>query len=235
MISVVILTKNSARTLKATLESTRAFPEVVIADTGSTDDTLKIASSFPNCKIIHLTFENGFGPTRNKASESATYDWIFSLDSDEVVTADLSTEILSLSLEPSQVYAILRDNYFNGKHIKGCSGWYPDWVLRLYHRKSTSFSQDAVHERVLSKGMSVHKLHFSLKHTPYLSITDFLDKMQKYSSLFAEQKKRAFCNLFFCSSSLAFCLYKKLFFKKRFFTRKRRVYHLCLQRSMHLL
>ncbi len=184
MITVTILAKNSAKTLGATLDSLKGFPEVLVCDTGSLDDTVKIASSYPNTKVHFLPFE-GFGPTHNKASALASYDWILSIDSDETLTENLAQEILSLKLESDVVYAIERSNFFRNKHIRCCSGWYPNWVLRLYNRKTTSFSEDMVHEKLLMKGLKTQKLQNKLLHTPYQGIEDFLTKMQTYSTLFA--------------------------------------------------
>lgn len=189
MISVTILTKNSARTLKKTLDSLSNFPEVLIYDTGSTDATLSIAATYPNTKILSGTFQ-GFGKTHNTASSLASHDWILSLDSDEVLSPPLSAEILKLPFDPNKVYAMSRHNYFNGKWIKGCGGWYPDWVVRLYNRKETSFTEDPVHEKILTQNKTFVRLRSPLLHTPYLEISDFLSKMQLYSTLFAENKTK---------------------------------------------
>jgi glycosyltransferase involved in cell wall biosynthesis len=188
MISVTILTKNSEGTLAATLASLQKFPEVLVYDSGSTDSTLEIAQKFFNVKIIHGQFI-GFGPTHNAASSLAANDWILSVDSDEVLTEALCDEILSLCLNADRVYQIDRHNYFNGKWIRWCGGWYPDPVVRLYHRKSTRFTDDSVHEKVIVEGMQLTSLASAMIHVPYRNIADFLAKMQIYSTLFAEQHK----------------------------------------------
>lgn len=187
-ISVTILTKDCGETLLETLRSLEAFKEVVVFDTGSTDDTLEIAGEFPNVKICHGEFK-GFGPSHNEASSLASADWILSIDSDEVLTPELVREIRELLLDPTCVYSIQRDNFFNGKRIRCCAGWYPDPVIRLYNRRKTRFSNDAVHEKLVTQGLRLITLKSSLKHTPYRTISDFLDKMQKYSTLFAEQHR----------------------------------------------
>lgn len=188
MLSVTILTKNCESNLKETLESLKNFPEVVIYDTGSTDATLTVASSYPNTKIIQGNFQ-GFGPTHNVVSSLASHDWILSIDSDEILSKELEKEILELSLDPMYVYEVDRHNYFNNKWIRGCGGWYPDRIVRLYHRKTTHFTNDAVHEKILKKNLKVYPLSAPLLHVPYRSISDFLAKMQTYSTLFAEQNK----------------------------------------------
>ena len=188
MITVTILTKNCQETLAATLNSLRDFPEILIYDSGSQDQTLALAASYPNVKMVHGTFK-GFGPTHNVASSLASHDWILSIDSDEVLTPELAKEILHLKLNPLCVYQLDRHNYFNGKWIRWCGGWYPDPVIRLYHRQHTAFTNDAVHEKVVVGALSVIPLSPPLRHTPYRSIDDFLSKMQTYSTLFARQNK----------------------------------------------
>ena len=188
MISVTILVKNSEETLEATLLSVAFFPEVILLDTGSTDRTLEIGKKFENVRIFYAPFE-GFGKTHNRATSLASHDFILSLDSDEILSDELSQEILSLSLDSETVYSILRENYFRGKHITGCSGWHPDWVSRLYNRKRTSFDQAEVHEKIIQGSLKKEKLKHVMTHTPYRNISDFLHKMQSYSTLFAKQHR----------------------------------------------
>ncbi len=193
MISVTVLAKNSAETIRETLEALQRFPEVLVLDTGSTDNTVEIAKAFPNVRVVEEKFQ-GFGKTHNRASSRAQHDWVLSIDSDEIVSPELVEEILALSLDQACVYSLDRHNYFNGKWIKGCSGWYPDPVVRLYHRKATWFTDDEVHEKVIAEKMRIVPLRGRLLHTPYRSIESFLHKMQLYSTLFAEQnagKKRS--------------------------------------------
>ena len=187
MISVTILTKNSARYLPRVLEALSDFDELVVYDTGSTDSTLEIAKGYPNVSIHEGPLE-GFGVTHNKASALARHDWILSVDSDEVMTEDLSAEIDDLILDPSTVYSIARRNEYNGRWIRWC-GWWPDRVCRLYHRKTTDFSHAEVHEAIQTKGLQIIPLNGKLLHFPYASTADFLAKMQVYSELFARQYK----------------------------------------------
>jgi glycosyltransferase involved in cell wall biosynthesis len=188
MISVTILTKNCQDTLGATLASLQKFSEILIFDSGSTDDTLGVASKFPNVKIIKGLF-TGFGPTHNAAVSHASWDWILSIDSDEVLTPELVEEIFHLDLDPAVVYQIDRKNYFNGKWIRWCGGWHPDPVVRLYNRTTTRFTDDAVHEKVIVGNLKLIPLASPLLHTPYRSMGDFLSKMQTYSTLFAQQNR----------------------------------------------
>ena len=187
-ISVTILTKNSEETLSSTLDSLKNFSEVLVFDTGSTDSTEQICSQYPNVVFLSSTFK-GFGPTHNMASSRAKNDWILSIDSDEILSSALQNELQDIQLQDNTLYSIRRHNFFNQKRIVSCAGWDPDWVTRLYHRKKASFTEDAVHEKILGKGCRSLRLKGPLYHTPYRRISDFLHKMQSYSDLFAEQNK----------------------------------------------
>ncbi len=216
MISVTILTKNCERSLGRTLESARSFSEVLILDTGSTDRTLEIAKQFPNV-VVHTASFLGFGPTHNLASSLAKNDWIFSLDSDEVLTEELVQEIQQTPLDPACVYSIQRRNYFRGKQIKGCGGWHPDRVVRLYHRQTTCFTADQVHEKILAEGLKHISFTHPALHTPYLEMADFLAKMQTYTTLFAKQhqgkKRGSLCKAIIHAW---FAFFKSYFFKRGF-------------------
>lgn len=185
MISVTILTKNSRKYLVEVLSALKSFDEVVIYDTGSTDDTMEIAKIFPNVTIFQAPFI-GFGPTHNLASAAAKNDWILSVDSDEVISEELCKEILALNLQEKCVYSFPRHNYFNDKFIKWC-GWYPDRQYRIYNRRQTRFTDAQVHEGVVVEGMNHIPLKNPLIHYSYSSLSDFLIKMQSYSTLFAAQ------------------------------------------------
>jgi glycosyltransferase involved in cell wall biosynthesis len=186
MISVTILVKNGEKTLFETLSALRDFDEVLLLDTGSTDRTLEIAKQFPNVTLHQRAFL-GFGTMHNVATSLAKHDWILSIDADEVMTPGLKKEILALKLDEGTLYSLPRDNYFNGKKIKWC-GWQNERCIRLYNRTKTCFSEAKVHEGILTKNLKIHLLQYPLKHTPYHSISDFLRKMEHYSTLFAEEK-----------------------------------------------
>ncbi len=185
MVSVTILTKQSEDTLEKVLTSVRDFDEVILLDTGSSDNTLEIGKKFKNVTIKTSPFI-GFGPLHNLAISYASNSWILSLDADEVLSEDLKDEILNLKLDPKCLYSIPFHNYFKGKWIKGC-GWYPDRHIRLFHKEKTRFSEDAVHEKILIKELQEVKLNSPIFHYSYRTMSDFLRKMEFYTTLFAEQ------------------------------------------------
>lgn len=186
-ITVTILTKNSQKYLEEVLSALQNFEEVLICDTGSNDQSLEIAQKFPNVTIYKKPFI-GFGPTHNLASSLAKYDWILSIDSDEVVSKDLASEIDSLNLTRGSVYSFPRHNEYKGKWIRWC-GWHPDRQIRLYNRLDTHFTNALVHEAIDIHNLQNIHLKGSLKHYSYTHVSDFLHKMQSYTTLFAEQNK----------------------------------------------
>lgn len=183
-ISVTVLTRNSQRTLKETLHALEPFGEVIVYDMDSTDNTLDIAKKFPNTKIVHGVFI-GYGPTHNMASAVAKNDWILVINSDEVVSTELVKTLTNAPLDSSAVYSFPRHNFFNGKWIKSC-GWYPDRKIKLYNRRQTRFTDDKIHESIMTTGMRIVAFHPPIRRYAYSSTTDLLAKMQSYSSLFAE-------------------------------------------------
>lgn len=215
MISVTILVKNSQRYIKEVLSALQSFDEVVVYDTGSTDETLLIAEKFPNVTIYREKFI-GFGPTHNLASDVAKNDWILSIDSDEVVTSEMVNEIDHTQLSENCVYSFPRNNYFNGKFIKWC-GWYPDRQVRLYHRKHTRFSDAQVHEGVMTNNLQRISLNAPIKHYSYASISEFLEKMQLYSDLFAKQNVGKKSSSPFKAIIHGFLAWMKSYFLKRGF------------------
>ncbi len=190
-ISVTILTKNSQKYLKRCLDALQEFNEIIILDNGSNDKTLEIARSYPNVKIVEHEFI-GFGPLKNLAVRYASYDWIFSIDSDEIATPELINAIKNF--DPAKfrnIYAIYRENYYNG-HLVKCCGWHPDIVSRLFNRTHTSFSNVMVHESLITHHDTKKcLLDGVLEHHPFDSVTSLIEKMQSYSALYAGQSNKS--------------------------------------------
>ncbi|MDF2577783.1 MAG: waaE [Chlamydiales bacterium] len=185
-ISAVILTKNNERLIGKVLTALAKLDEVIIVDNGSYDQTLEIAKDFPNVKIYCKEF-CGFGTLRNYGASLAQHDWILTIDSDEVISAEATEEISKVTLNPNVIYSFPFHNYYNGRWIR-CCGWYPDRHIRLYNRNKTSFTTAYVHEGIILKpGMEEDKLKSPILHYSYTCISDFLNKMQRYSDLFAQQ------------------------------------------------
>ncbi|NGZ28196.1 MAG: glycosyltransferase family 2 protein [Magnetococcales bacterium] len=186
-ISGMVLTKNSALYLRECLQALQLLDEVVVCDNGTDrDDTLAIAKSFANVTLVETPFI-GFGPLRQLAARHARHDWILAVDSDEIVTPELQEELQKLILDPGCVYAVLRHNHFAGKRIRCCS-WHPDYVVRLFNRRVTDYNANPVHEIVVvPPTVRVVRLQHPVKHYTSRQVSELVDKMQSYSTLFAKQ------------------------------------------------
>ncbi|APC97391.1 glycosyltransferase family 2 protein [Francisella frigiditurris] len=180
-ISVTILTKNSSLHIRECLLALKEFSEIIVLDNGSTDKTLDIVKSFKNVKLFEYDFI-GFGPLKRLATGYATNDWILSVDSDEIITEELLNKLKKLEKNKETVYSFKRLNHYNGRPIKGC-GWYPDEVKRLFNKKFTNFNTNMVHESVESK--HVELIQGDIKHYSFRNISDLLQKLDKYTELYA--------------------------------------------------
>lgn len=189
-ISAVLIARDAEQTIGETLASLSVFPEVVVYDNGSTDRTIEVARSFPNVVLYRGTFA-GFGPTKNLAVSHCSNDWVFSIDSDEVVTAALVASLQDVDLgDPATAYAVRRHNYFMGREVRH-SGWNQDWLVRLFNRRTAGFSDAPVHEKVLvPEGGKVVRLDGELKHRAVDDLSDFLVKINRYSELRRNQPLR---------------------------------------------
>ncbi len=188
-ISVAIITLNEERNIRACLESVKWAGEIVICDSGSTDRTLAIAKEYDA-----RTFQDpwrGFAGHKNLAVERTSHPWVLVLDADERVTPALQREIEAVLADPAAQdgYRIPRRSYFLGQWIRGC-GWYPDETVRLFRRGRGRFGERAVHEAVAVDGR-VGRLAAPLEHFTYDSISAFLQRMDRYSTLAAEELHRA--------------------------------------------
>jgi glycosyltransferase involved in cell wall biosynthesis len=189
MISVIILCRNEVNTLDVCLSSLRWATEVIVLDSGSTDGSLKIIEKYPNAQCIQVNWE-GYGKTKKQGLNHAKYSWILWIDADESLDEDLITQIPKVLQDPKAfAYQLNRKNFFLGKFIR-FAGWYPDQIIRLFHRDHWSFSEDAVHEKVVP--LSDHKETLSISghilHQTYRTPEQFIDKIVLYAHLKTQQQ-----------------------------------------------
>lgn len=182
-ISCVMIAKNAESTMAQVLNALKEFEEVIVYSNHSTDNTDLICSSYPNVKLINGEFL-GFGPTKNKAASNAKNDWVFSLDADEVVTPFFIDNLKKLDLDERTLYTILRSNYYKNTQIKHC--WGDDVIVRLYNRTQTSFTDKKVHEKIIDDGFKIEQIDGIVKHFPYSTVSDFIVKLDRYSTIFAQ-------------------------------------------------
>jgi glycosyltransferase involved in cell wall biosynthesis len=188
-LGVALIALNASARLAQCLAALSFADEVVVVDGGSTDDTVSIAEAH-GARVIAAPEWPGFGPQKNRAVAALSTDWILSIDTDEVVTPELAESILSAIRSPgADVYALDRLSSFCGQWIRH-SGWYPDWVPRLFKRGSARFSDDLVHERLVFETPAA-RLEGRLMHYSYEDFETVLRKLDAYSSAGARQRRAA--------------------------------------------
>lgn len=183
-LSVIIITKNEAAHIGDCIDSAAFADEIIVLDSGSTDATRDIAAA-KGAKVATTADWPGFGPQKNRALDMATGDWVLSLDADERVTPALAVQIKeAIAAGQADGYEMPRLSSFCGRPMRH-SGWYPDYVLRLFRRGRARFSDDLVHERVRCEG-TVRRLSEPLIHHPVERLEDALSRMDRYSTAGAD-------------------------------------------------
>lgn len=184
-LSVIIITQNEASNIRACLESVAWADEIIAVDSGSIDETVNICKAMGVRVYVHADWP-GFGKQKNRALSYATKDWVLSIDADERVTPELREELIQAMNEGHALgYYLPRLSQFCGASIHH-SGWYPDYVLRLFKRDAGRFSDNLVHESVLLAGRTA-RLKPPLLHYSYLTTDDVERKVEHYSTAAAQQ------------------------------------------------
>ncbi|MFL6687370.1 glycosyltransferase family 2 protein [Paraburkholderia graminis] len=188
-LGVAIITKNAAARLAECLRSVAFADQIVVIDGGSVDGTADIARAH-GAQVIEQTDWPGFGPQKNRAVDALNTAWILSLDADEIVSPELAASIrAALAAPAADVYAVDRLSSFCGHWIHH-SGWYPDWIPRLFKRGAARFSDDLVHERLVFD-TPAQRLTGKLMHYSYEDFESVLRKLDAYSSAGALQRHAA--------------------------------------------
>jgi len=190
-LAAVLIVCNEAHNLAAALHSVQFADEIIVVDSGSTDDTLAIARRYTD-KVFSETDWQGFGVQRQRAQARASADWILMLDADERVTPELQAEIKQVVAknEQTQVYAVPRLSWCFGRFIRH-SGWYPDYVVRLYPRSQAGYGAATVHEKVeYSTALQRRELRGDLLHYTYRDMEHYLVKSAGYAAAWAAQRQQ---------------------------------------------
>ncbi len=213
-LSVVVITFNEEANLGRTLASVQPLiadgkGEIIVVDSGSTDRTVEIAKSF-GAKVFVEEWK-GYATQKNSAIDKATGEWILSLDADEELDSELIEELTGRGddpllqsgshqwcLTPGQGTAsreiikgepigffVRRKNYFIGRWIRH-GGFWPDPKLRLFHRGKGRFENRTVHEDIQIDGPTRLIQYGTLLHHSYPTLSDYIEHMNRYSSLGAE-------------------------------------------------
>lgn len=184
-ISAVVITYNEEGNINECLSSLNWVDEIIIIDSGSTDNTVNMARKYTDLIIISENIP--YGVKRNIGFEKAGCEWILWIDADERITEPLKKEILDvINKNRSEANLIRRKSFFINKFIKYC-GWYPDYTLRLFKRSLIlRFNDAAVHEKIIYNGLS-KKLTSDIVHYTDKDFEQYINKMNYYTSLSAAE------------------------------------------------
>jgi glycosyltransferase involved in cell wall biosynthesis len=199
-VSAVIITRNEERNIVDALATLQFADQIVVADTGSTDKTIEYAKR-QGAEVHNIRFD-GYGAAKNKALEFCKCEWVLFIDADERISTQLAREIKDTLQSGNNFdgYEICRLSYFLEKPIKH-SGWFPDYVLRLFKNGKGKYNERLVHENLNVIG-HIGRLKGLIYHHSYLTLEQYLEKMNLYSTLNAEEmcnsgKKYRFADLIF--------------------------------------
>ncbi len=186
-LSVAIITKNEEHRLPDCLKSVSFSGEIIVVDSGSTDNTVGIAREF-GCRV-YIEDWKGYGPQKNSALEKCSNEWVLLLDADERVPAETAGLIEDILKAPSaDAYTFKRRNYLHGRWLKH-SGYWPDRQIRLVNRNTGSF-QSEIHERWTTEGR-IEDLNAHIDHYAFSGYHDMLDTLNEYSTVIARQLFRS--------------------------------------------
>lgn len=184
-LSITIIVMNAAGHIRQCLESVKWANEIIVLDSGSTDNTVAICREYTD--KVFVTDWPGFGIQKNRALAKASSAWVLSLDADEVLTPELQTEIQQVLCRPgADAYYLTRRSFFCG-HLIRFGDWRNDKVLRLFKRELGQFDISPVHEKLMVQGHCA-KLAGILLHYTADCLEDVLEKNNRYSSLGAAKK-----------------------------------------------
>lgn len=194
MLSVIIITENESDHLAQCLESVSWANEIIIVDSGSTDDTVAIAKKYTPHVYTMADWE-GYGIQKQRALGKATGDWVLNIDADEVVTESLKLKIQQImadsSVDACRIPIFL---VFNDTVLKHTSS--PKRHIRLFRRQGAEYGQKIIHEGiVLPDSSHIIQLTEPLMHHSFRDFSHALYKLNRYSSYTAKtrlhQKKSA--------------------------------------------
>ncbi|MBS1528920.1 MAG: glycosyltransferase family 2 protein [Bacteroidetes bacterium] len=186
-VSIVIITHNEAETIRACLNACKLISDdIIMIDNGSTDGTPDIGS-LSGCRVLHESWD-GYGANKNKGILHAKYDWVLSIDADEIPDMDLVRSLHQTVLhDPLTVYDIRFITYYGEKPVRFGS-WGRDHHIRLFNRNMVKWDEPPVHENlVMPPAIQVKKLKGHIRHYSIKDLDEGRAKALHYARLSAEK------------------------------------------------
>lgn len=186
-LTAVLIARNAERTISQCVKALAFCDHVIVGENESSDRTAQLAQA-AGAEVRNVNWE-GYGKTKNRLIVTVTDGWVLSIDSDEIVSPALATEIQAIVFSGqagTDGYFVNRDSYFLGKRIKHC-GWSPDWQLRLFRAGQGKFEEKHVHEGLRVEGQT-GRLREPLEHFTYYTLSDYIARMDIYATLAARDR-----------------------------------------------
>jgi glycosyltransferase involved in cell wall biosynthesis len=190
-LSVFIITKNEEARLPRVLKALKPWAgEIIVVDSGSTDRTVEIAEQLG--ATVHQHEWQGYGPQKSFAERQCRFDWVLNVDADEVVPAELASEIAALFANSPPLPAAYRVKiltvYPGDKEPRPLANDYN--VVRFYHKQAGAYSSHPVFDRVILRGVTPRQLHHPIYHYSFLSIAHVIDKGNQFSDFRSSHSKK---------------------------------------------
>lgn len=187
-ISAVVITQDEERNIQRCIDSLHGVAdEVVVVDSGSTDDTETICRA-AGARFVPHAWE-GFSGQKNYANSLATHPWILSIDADEALSDRLRATLLTMKengLDADTAYSVGRLNNYCGQWLHH-GGWYPDEHVRLWQKDGTVW-EGVVHEQLhYSRPLKRVHLDGDLLHYTYYTVDEHVRRTAKYATLAGEK------------------------------------------------
>ncbi len=184
-LSLIVIARNEEGSIGRCLRSASFADEAVVVVNHSTDKTADIARVL-GAKVIETPDWPGFGPQKNRALDAASGDWVLSLDADEWVESALAQEIqAAIERADANAYEMPRRSRFCGEVVHH-SGWWPDYVTRLWRRGRGRFADVTVHEHVVVDGRTA-RLKQPIEHDAIADLEDARSKAARYAKAAASE------------------------------------------------
>lgn len=183
-ISAVLITYNEEEKIQRALRSLKTVSdEIIVVDSYSSDGTVEICRQYT--KRVLLRAWEGYREQKQYATDQASHDWILSLDGDEMLSPQLTQELLEWKEVGGNCsgYFFPRKTFFMGRWIEHTT-WYPDWQLRLFEKSSGRWEGGRVHESVKVTGPT-GRFKGEIYHHTYASFSEYLGQLERFSSLTA--------------------------------------------------
>ena len=183
-LSVTIIAKDEADRIEGAIRSVAFADEIVVLDSGSTDDTPALARRLG--AVVVETHWPGHVAQKNKSLEHVRNAWVLSIDADERVSAELGAAIRKALERPDAFgYRVNRLSWWGGEPLLHGT-WHPDWRVRLFHKEHARWGGRDPHDRVEADGPTPD-LDGVLEHHPYRSVSDHLRTVGEYARIASER------------------------------------------------